>query len=650
MDPVNPEEPGDLEQAPGQRAGMLFEHTLLAAESIGVGFWSRNLDAGTAFWDAQMYRIHRRDPRRGPPGFDGWIDEHVHVNDRTWVMALHQRASHDWQAVVDAVFRAPDDGGGERWVQSWTRRLVRNGQRVAFGMHLDVTDRQRNEALLQRERERTRFAIEAAELGIWERQLDGTAGYWNDAMYRLRGLDPADPRPVEELVLQASHPDDLPALNRLVQSHLREGTPYRFEFRVLRPDGQQRWLVTHGRALRDDQGRLLGMAGINLDITERRQADALRQQTERAEQARRDQSAFLARVSHELRTPMNAVLGFAQLLRDDAIEPPSPRQRERLQRIHDAGAQMMTLVDELLALASAESGGDNAETLALADLLPTVLQGWQARAAQHGVALRCGDVPGRVRADRRRLQQLLSHLVGHAVRRQRQGGWVELQGRIDASGDEPVVLLSVQDGGAGCDAAARAALFDLFPAPAAAGPAPDGSGIALALARRMARALGGQLDALGDDGQAPVLCLTLPAVPGPAGTAPQTGPERPLRVLCVEDNPVNLMLVRELLALRPQVRLREAADGTRGIALALAEPPDLLLLDLQLPDIGGLDVLRRLRTEPALSRCMFVVLSANAMPDHIAQARAAGCDDYWTKPIDFPRFLAAIDRLAAAPR
>ena len=633
---------------------MLVEHTRLAAESIGVGFWSRNLDAGTAYWDAQMYRIHRRDPQRGPPGFDTWIDEHVHVNDRTWVMALHLRASHDWQAEVDAIFRAPDDdSGGERWVQSWTRRLVRDGQRVAFGMHLDVTDRQRNEARLQRERERTRFAIEAAELGIWERRLDGTVGYWNDAMYRLRGLDPADPRTVEELVLQVSHPDDLPALNRMVQSHLRDGTPYRFEFRVLRPDGQQRWLVTHGRALRDQQGRLLGMAGINLDITERRQADALRQQTERAEQASRDQSAFLARVSHELRTPMNAVLGFAQLLRDDIGEPPSPRQRERLQRIHAAGAQMMTLVDELLALASAESGGGGAETLALAELLPAVLQGWQAQAGQHGVALRCGDVPGHVRADRRQLQQLLSHLVGHAVRRQRHGGWVEVQGCIEVSGDEPVVVLRVLDGGAGCDAAARAALFDLFPAQGAAATTPDGSGIALALARRIARALGGQLDAAGEDGQAPVLRLTLPAVPDPVGVAdpwPRAGGERPLRVLCVEDNPVNLMLVRELLALRPQVRLREAADGGQGIALALAEPPDLLLLDLQLPDIGGLDVLRRLRAEPALSRCMFVVLSANAMPDHIAQARAAGCDDYWTKPIDFPRFLAAIDRLAAAPR
>jgi hypothetical protein len=97
---------GDAAQAPQQRAGMLFEHTRLAAESIGVGFWSRNLDDGTAFWDAQMYRIHRRDPQRGPPGFDTWIDEHVHVNDRTWVMALHLRASHEWQAVVDAVFRA----------------------------------------------------------------------------------------------------------------------------------------------------------------------------------------------------------------------------------------------------------------------------------------------------------------------------------------------------------------------------------------------------------------------------------------------------------------------------------------------------------------------------------------------------------------
>ncbi len=144
-----------------------------------------------------------------------------------------------------------------------------------------------------------------------------------------------------------------------------------------------------------------------------------------------------------------------------------------------------------------------------------------------------------------------------------------------------------------------------------------------------------------------------PLAPADAGAEPpasaaSTAPGEPgLHVLCVEDNPVNLQLVRELIALRPLVRLRTAVDGLSGVAAALHERPDLLLLDLQLPDIDGLEVMRRVRAEPGMSGCRIIALSADAMPDHIAAALAAGFDDYWTKPIQFDVFLGHLDRMAA---
>ena len=140
----------------------------------------------------------------------------------------------------------------------------------------------------------------------------------------------------------------------------------------------------------------------------------------------------------------------------------------------------------------------------------------------------------------------------------------------------------------------------------------------------------------------------LDALQAPPVTEAETTPARRLEVLCVEDNAVNLMLVREVLAMRPHVLLRTAEDGLSGVAAALAHPPHLLLLDVQLPDISGIEVMRRLRQHPALRGAHFVALSADAMQDHIQAALDAGFDDYWTKPIQFDRFLADIDRLVAA--
>lgn len=145
----------------------------------------------------------------------------------------------------------------------------------------------------------------------------------------------------------------------------------------------------------------------------------------------------------------------------------------------------------------------------------------------------------------------------------------------------------------------------------------------------------------------PLAVLAVLADPVAADAAVDDASAAGMHVLCVEDNPVNLMLVRELLALRPGVRLSTAVDGLSGVAAALAEPPDLLLLDIHLPDISGVEVMRRLRGQPTMQHARFVALSADALQDHIRAALEAGFHDYWTKPIEFGAFLGQIDRMAA---
>lgn len=481
-----------LQPAADTAADDLAAHRRLIAEALGVGFWSLDHATGQVHWDEQMFRIHGLDPADGPPPLARWLAECVHPLDQQrlagvmgWVQPPRAQVPG---SLVEASFRIrhPADGAqaGERWVRSWTRRPLPPA-RVSCGVHIDVTERQRAEQQAQHERQRTELAIEAAGLGVWERDLDGRVLHWNDAMYHLRGLQPDDPRSPEQIVADTTHPDDLQQQAQVREAHLLRGQPYRHEFRVRLPSGRWRWLGAEGRAVRDADGHPVAMSGVNFDVSERREAERLQQEAQRLEQAGREQSAFMARMSHELRTPMNAVLGFCRLLLEDGAEPPSARQRERLAHIDAAGQQLLALIDHLLQSAQ---------------------------------------------------------------------------------------------------------------------------------------------------------------VPTPPPSPPSGGG---LRVLCVEDNPVNLQLVRELLALRPAMELRTAENGHDGISAATADPPDLLLLDLQLPDISGLDVMRQLRSLPALQRCRIVALSADAMPDHIQAALAAGFDDYWTKPIEFDRFLAGLDALAA---
>ena len=626
--------------AESERADALAARARLVAEAIGVGFWSRDNDTGAAYWDEPMYRIHRRSPQLGPPALEAWIAACVHPHDQRWLTELQARSTASWEPVTDATFRLHDSEDGERWVQSWTRRVQRDGRRLSFGMHLDVTDRLRSQTLVQRERERQQYAINAAGIGVWERTVDGSIGYWNDTMYRLRDLDPADPRSCDELLALTSHPDDHAMMLSATAEQQREGGPFRFEYRVRRADGGWRWIATQGHTLRDEQGRVIGTAGVNFDITERKRADALLLEKQRAEQASRDKSAFMARMSHELRTPMNAVLGFTQLLEDDAAEPPTERQRARLQRIREAGAQLMVLIEDVLDLArlDTEAPLPSGAPMALAQVLGEVAASVSALATRHGQRMLLGEMPATtiMHGEGQRLSQALGQLAAHVIRSRDRPGCLQIDVAPEPGSGGVQLIFGV--GADDSPPAADAPLFGpLAPAPHA-GEA-DRADLGLVLARSAIEAMGGRVEAGGGGFRVWLATRGSPALP-PAGTPPMV-------VLCVEDNPVNMLLVSELLALRPAVRLVCAVDGHSAIALALTERPDVVLLDLQLPDISGIEVLGHLRTQPALSATTFIALSANAMPADIATARAAGFDDYWTKPIDFNRFLAGIDRLAA---
>lgn len=423
--------------------------------------------------------------------------------------------------------------------------------------------------------------------------------------------------------------------------------------------------------------------GFGIDITSLKHTEAaLIKARDDAEQASRAKSLFLSSMSHELRTPMNAVLGFAQVLAGDAGL--SPRQRDQAEQIRLGGSHLLALINDLLDLARIESDQLDVQLqpVALADLVATCLELVAGHARQRQVRLMAPDLPPvTVQADPRRLQQVLLNLLDNAIKYNQPGGWVQLGWALQG----PRVRCSVIDSGPGIALAQQPRLFQLFERLDAHRSTIEGTGIGLALCARLLKLMRGEIgvDSLPGSGSTfwfqldGVSAIASPAPPAPdaAGAAGATGatgaggaagtgraaatlpwappPGRCWRVLCIEDNPVNLMVIEALLSDLPGLSVQGIDSPVDGLARALADPPDLVLLDIQMPGLDGYQVLAALRADPATRQVPVIAASADAMPQAVARGLAAGFADYLTKPLEREPMLAAVQLALAggsAPR
>ena len=654
----------ELTQAREQSMALL-DRLRLATDAIGVGFWWRDLDQGSQEWDDRMFRLHCRNPAAGPPSSDEFLTRHVHPDDQPMMRARQARHLADCPAASELTFRILTPEGKTRWIQCWTRRLWREGRRLSFGLHVDVTDRRESELRAEKERERDRYAIQAARVGVWEWPFDGRAAYWSAANYVLHGFEPNDPRPIDELLALACTEASWMQAQALRQACSEGRADYRLEFEVTTAGGLERWLLATGQLLRDEAGRPTCITGVTVDVTERHVAERLARERDRAEQANAAKSELMARVSHELRTPMNAVLGFAELMGLDSL---TTSQQDRLARIRSAGTHLLGLIDDLLDLTRSDVQGRllDLEPVALADLLHEASQWVDPMARNAGVELIWPEQSGGqvVMAERRRLGQVVTNLLTNAIKYNWRGGRVWVTVEAGELAGRPAWAVTVRDSGRGMSPEQLARLFEPFNRLGMEREGIQGSGLGLAIVRRLVEEMGGTLRVGSQAGQGSEFSVTLAGAMtegGPCHSSPMpergvvsmpaaSGDAGAIKVLYVEDNPVNEMLVSQILAHNTGYELRTAPDGRMGIAEALAWRPQLVLLDLQLPDISGLDVLATLRSVPALVGTRFVALSANAMPADIQDALHQGFDAYWTKPLDVAQFLSDMDTMAGALR
>jgi len=513
---------------------------------------------------------------------------------------------------------------------------------LARAQEISVTNRelQRVNAELDRF-----FSLSSDMFGVFN--LDGTFRRVNAAWEAILGYRPEDlvGRPFIDLV----HPDDRERTIAEFERATAEGTTtVRFENRYRHQDGTYRWLDWTGRLV---PGETVHYSAAR-DFTDRKRIElALESARAEAERANRAKSEFLSRMSHELRTPLNAILGFSQILEMDPLDED---QRKNLGYISQAGRHLLELINEVLDISRVESGQMtiSPEPVAVGDLLDELIALIGPLADGRMVTLDATDATCAfyVLADRQRLKQVLLNLLANAVKYNRDGGSVMV--RCGLTGDDRL-RVSVADTGYGIAPEHLDRLFQPFERLGAEQGAVEGTGMGLALSKGLVQAMGGSIGVTSTLDVGSTFWIEFALVEGPVDRYERTIPAaadetasahaRSL-ILQIEDNVSNLKLVERIIKRRPGTELISAIQGRLGIELAREHRPDLILLDLHLPDMTGHEVLRLIKTYPETRHVPVIVLSADATKTQVDRLIDAGAFGYLTKPLDVAEFLRIVDR------
>jgi len=435
-----------------------------------------------------------------------------------------------------------------------------------------------------------------------------------------------------------------------------------YELTASARDGKRTVVSYNATTFYDRDHGLQGVFAAARDVTERKRFEQAQKETNlelesaksAAEKANLAKSDFLSSMSHELRTPLNAILGFAQLL--ESTSPlPTGSQKESIEQILKAGWHLLKLINEVLDLAVVESGKlpISREPVSLAAVLSECQAMMEPQAQQRSISMTFPhlDKPCYVDADQTRVKQVLINLLSNAIKYNREQGTVE----VDCTQISPErTRISVRDSGAGLASAQVTQLFQPFNRLGQESRAEEGTGIGLVMSKRLVEQMGGLVGVESTVGVGSAFWFELSSAAAPALVVDtvepaavahrQAAPGTALRTLLyVEDNPANLKLVEQLIARRPDLRLLTAVNGNLGVELARSNRPEVILMDINLPGISGIQALKILREDPTTAHIPVLALSANALPIDTKRGLEAGFFRYLTKPIKVSEFMAALN-------
>jgi PAS domain S-box-containing protein len=631
------------------------ERFRLIANSIPQLAWMAEPD-GRLFWfNERWYAFSVADPQDPRSGWRAWLA----AQDSDYLGPAEQRWRHSLATGVpfDMEFPMRRHDGEVRWFL--TRAVPALGAdgrpTLWFGTSTDITEHRETAQALRQSEERLLLAVETAQLGLWTLDTVNQQVICSDAFRKQLGSD--RPGLTYEDFWRAIHPDDRPALEERVRDAIQESRALAAEYRVVRGDGEERWLLAHARPVLGRNGSFVQLGGVSLDITERKQAEERREAALSAERAARSEAErvarmkdeFLATLSHELRTPLNAVLGWSEVLqRAGAASADFERGLNAITRNARLQAQ---LIEDLLDTSRIVSGALGLELAAvtLQDVVDGAIESVQPSAAARKVQIaRDFDEPMQVRGDRRRLQQIVWNLLTNAVKFSPAGATVTVRLRADAR----ECVIEVHDQGQGIDPEFLPHVFERFRQQDSSRKRRTGGlGLGLSIVRHLVHLHGGTVVAYSAGaGTGALFRVTLPRV---AAAEPSRSPDHSLpteaqlhalhraRILVVDDEAD----ARELLARILRERNADvliAGSANEALAIVLAERPDLIVSDIGMPGKDGLELIQDVRAlAGAAGRTPAIALTAFARPEDREMALRSGFQCHLGKPIDSLAVAAA---------
>ena len=523
----------------------------------------------------------------------------------------------------------------------------------------EIKNRVHAEASLRESQEQLELVIKGSNDAPWDWNLDTDNLFYSAKWWQQIGYAPDEIPSDSSVWRNLTHPDDVEHVNEIFNNALAsKNDSYEAEFRLLHKDGHYLPVLSRGYITRNTTGKPIRVTGTNMDLTERKRAeDEMRKARNEAEKANKAKSEFLSRMSHELRTPMNSILGFAQLL---DMEELNPKQKKKVSNILNGGKHLLNLINEVLDISGIEAGRVSLSFVPvqlgrmIGEAIDTLHPAARAMHVKFELVNPEHDLLF-VKADPHRLRQVLLNLINNAVKYNREGGSVVIKTELQRAVAPAMsfVRISVSDSGSGINPEMIEKLFMPFERIGAEKTSIEGTGLGLMVVKGLMDAMGGHVGVESVPGEGSTFWIELPHVADQETEAGQTEQrslphtminEKSGTILYLEDNASNTELVEQiLLEHRPSIHFVSSTKGAQTVPLSIEYAPELILLDLDLPDMQGLEVIKLLQAEEKTMAIPVVIVSADAMAHQIEKLMKAGAKDYLTKPLDIMAFLLVVD-------